>query len=537
MVEKLMKSLRSPTRLPKAAIRVAAILAGFLLILFIASFFIDGPLRRTIEEGVNRALDGYTVELAEADFHPIGFSVTLRDLSIVQDAHPEPPVAVFPEIDVSVHWRELLSGRLVGEWQLEQPQLYINLLQLREENKDEVPVEKRGWLEAIQAVYPLKINLFQIIDGTFIYIDEDPERPLELRHIQFEADNIRNIHSSEGTYPSSFHLTTDIFGKGRAEIEGRADFLADPHPGVNARFSIEKVPLENFKPVTSRANLIVAGGVLTGSGSIEYAPSVKSTHIEKLEIDGIRIDYVHSAATARQEEKRIDKAKEVAGESIDKPGVLLLIEHLRLTGEAGMLNQASNPNYRVFLSDASLELTNLSNQFREGPANARLTGKFMGSGETTASATFRPEKGGADFDLDLKIENTRLPEMNNLLRAYGNFDVVAGTFSVYAEIAVQGKRIEGYIKPLFEGVNVYSPAQEKGEGLFQKIYERLVGGISVLLKNVPREEVATRIDISGTVDDPDISSWEIIRLLIRNAFFEAIFPGFEFEAKKSVKKG
>jgi hypothetical protein len=41
--------------------------------------------------------------------------------------------------------------------------------------------------------------------------------------------------------------------------------------------------------------------------------------------------------------------------------------------------------------------------------------------------------------------------------------------------------------------------------------------------------VATRIDISGPLDDPEANTLEVIFLLIRNGFFNAILPGFERE--------
>ena len=58
----------------------------------------------------------------------------------------------------------------------------------------------------------------------------------------------------------------------------------------------------------------------------------------------------------------------------------------------------------------------------------------MGSGSTQVQATFRPESKGPDLDLVLSIENTDMRKMNDLLRAYGNFDVVAGNFSMYSKI-------------------------------------------------------------------------------------------------------
>ncbi len=197
-----------------------------------------------------------------------------------------------------------------------------------------------------------------------------------------------------------------------------------------------------------------------------------------------------------------------------------------------MVNTASKPNYRVFLSDINLTLKNLSNHFRKGPASVRLTGEFMGSGKTLATADFRPVKSGADFDLNIKIEKTRLKAMNDLLRAYGNVDVAAGTFSVYSQVSVRGKKIKGYIKPLFKNLDVLSP-KDRNKPIFQQIYEGVVGAISYVLENKPHKQVATQVNLSGTVKNPQTSTWQIIVNLIQNGFFKAILPGFERELKKS----
>jgi len=119
--------------------------------------------------------------------------------------------------------------------------------------------------------------------------------------------------------------------------------------------------------------------------------------------------------------------------------------------------------------------------------------------------------------------------LNNLLRAYGNFDVTEGLFSVYPELSVKNGEVQGYIKPLFKDMNVYDARQDKEKSAFHKLYEGLVGGIAKLLQNKPREEVATKVEISGTVENPKTSTWQTVTNLIQNAFFKAILPGFERE--------
>jgi len=129
--------------------------------------------------------------------------------------------------------------------------------------------------------------------------------------------------------------------------------------------------------------------------------------------------------------------------------------------------------------------------------------------------------------MKVAIEDTPLVTMNDLLRSYGKFDVTAGIFSFYSELGVHNNHIEGYVKPLFRDMQVYDKRQDADKSLFRKVYEKLVGGVSKLLENPPRNEVATKADISGPVQNPNSSTWQVIGRLVQNAFFRAILPGFD----------
>ena len=156
----------------------------------------------------------------------------------------------------------------------------------------------------------------------------------------------------------------------------------------------------------------------------------------------------------------------------------------------------------------------------------------MGSGPSQLEVAFRPENKGPDFNLSLGVENTDMRRMNDLFRAYGKFDVVAGVFSFFSEITVRQGKIDGYVKPLFQDMDVYDERQDGEKSVFRKLYEGLVGGISSLLKNRPREEVATQTSLSGDIESPQISTEETVLRLIQNAFFKTILPGFEKEVSQ-----
>ena len=512
------------------------ILLLLLIVIFAALFFIDEPLRRRMQADMNRSLKGYRVELPELDLNPVGFSVILRGLTVIQEAHPDPPVARFDRLRASVHWRALLKRRLVADFRLDNPDIHVNLIQLQKEASEKVPVEDRGWQGAVRAIYPLKVNLLTVRGGRFTYIDKDSKRPMQLSDIRLDARNIRNVFSPEQVYPSPFHFTARVFDRGKAVIGGKADFLAEPHPAVEAELEVEEVDLGYFEPVLAKAHLHVTGGVFGARGRMEYTPEIKTAHLKTVSAKNVKMDYIHSARTAAAEKRKVEKTRRSAKEAVDKPGLFLRIDDLLLTGEVGFVNRAQNPDYRLFLSRADLRLANLSNRFLQGPAEARLKGFFMGSGRTDIIGRFRPEKDGPDFDLFLRIVGTEMTAMNNLLRAHGKVDVTEGRFSLFTEIHVQDGRIEGYVKPFFKDLDVYDPAQDEEKSLFRKLREGLLEGISKLLKNEATDRVATRADISGKVDDPETSTWQIIGNMIENAFFKIIMPGFDEQSTTAQEK-
>ncbi len=70
-----------------------------MVIVGIAAFFIDEQLRRTMERQLNNRLAGYSVRIGQLDFHPIGFSLDLKQVTATQDANPS---AILPGFDHQV---------------------------------------------------------------------------------------------------------------------------------------------------------------------------------------------------------------------------------------------------------------------------------------------------------------------------------------------------------------------------------------------------------------------------------------------------
>jgi hypothetical protein len=507
------------------------VLGGVVLLialLVVASFFVDEPLRRYVEHQMNRHLKGYTAHIDRLSFHPIGASLTLSNLVMLQDAHPDPPVLLIERLDASVQWKALIFGRLVANFRIERPKLYADASHVEHEAKDPTPLQDHGWQEAFEAIYPLKINEVRLVDGQVTYVDDTRFEPLRLTRIDFTAGNIRNVHSKDRVYPSTLHADAVVFDKGKLLVDGNADFLAEPHLGVKGVVELTDVPLDPFKPVTNRVNVTVQGGTLSARGQVEYAPTIKLVDLERATIDGVRVEYVHTPSQAGVAKKTAVTTEHATREAARREDMVLRVEDFRVTGSTfALVNKTVTPPVRMFLADTEVHVRNVSNRLEEGVGRIDVRGKFMGSGPTKVVANLRPEKSGPDFDVEIAIENTDMTRMNDLLRAYGKFDVVQGNFSFYSEIRVKNGQVAGYVKPLFSDVKAYDPAQDRDKGFVRRLYERVIGGLSKVLKNVPRKEVATKVDISGPLGAPQTGTFQAIARLIENAFFRAILPGFD----------
>ncbi|HSD09384.1 MAG TPA: DUF748 domain-containing protein, partial [Candidatus Binatia bacterium] len=452
-----------------------ALVLLFAMLALLAAPFIDEPLRQYMERQMNANLKGYTVRIAKLDFHPLGFAIDLDDWTVAQQAHPNPPVAEFERLTASVHWRALIFGRLVATFHLERPRIHVNRQHFLAEAGDEVAVEDRGWQQALEAIYPLRINEFTVSDGELTYIDDDPKQPLTLKKVDFVASNIRSIRSRERTYPSDLRFTATVFDSGKLSLDGNADFLAEPHLGLKADFGLEGMKLDYFAPVVQRYNVTITEGTLSVEGNLEYSPKVKVGALHDVMLENVAVQYANRPQRDAAVKEVAEKTQEAAKEVSNDLGILLKIDRLRIqNGDFAFVNEGQEPAYKLTLADTEITLSNLSNQRKRGTATASLKGKFMGSGDTDAKATFRPEAQGPDFDLDLQIRETDLKSLNDLFRAYGNFDVVGGKFALTLELRVRNQRIDGYIKPFFRDMDVYDRRQDAEKNMFRQAYEGLV---------------------------------------------------------------
>jgi len=358
---------------------IACVLIG----IFIVSFFLDGIIRPRIEAKMNASLKDYHAILPHAHLQLLGFTLTLRDLTVVQLAQPRPPVAAFPIMRFQIHWKALLFGRVVASVLLWHPRFHINQAQFATERKDPTPLRQKGWQDALQNAYPFKINRLVIDDGEVVYVEARERNPLHLARLNFVSDNIRSIQEPNHPYPSWFRASMVIFDRGKMSLEGRANFLMKPFPGMETQYTVTDVPMDAVTTASHHVNIAISGGTFASDGLIEYSPKVTNIDVHNVTFDAINVVYTHRLETQNAEAKRIGAAGKVVQKETNRRAVNIKVDALDIKhSRVAFDDQISKPPFNLFIADAGLKLRHLVNHGAQGPARLTLNGKFMGSGAT-----------------------------------------------------------------------------------------------------------------------------------------------------------
>jgi hypothetical protein len=193
-----------------------------------------------------------------------------------------------------------------------------------------------------------------------------------------------------------------------------------------------------------------------------------------------------------------------------------------------------DPPVDVALHGLRLQAENWSN-VRDGdsarPAHAQASGRLL-RGAAEAALEADPLAARPDFALELKIENADLTQLNDFLRAYAGLDVQRGRLELYAEADAMNGGFVGYMKPLVYDLDVLDLESEADDqGLLASAWEALAGLFSEGVENQPRDQLATRIPISGRFDDPEADLGAALVGVFHNGFVEALRPRLDGAAR------
>jgi hypothetical protein len=192
----------------------------------------------------------------------------------------------------------------------------------------------------------------------------------------------------------------------------------------------------------------------------------------------------------------------------------------------------------IYLSHLDAKVDNLTNILDETTplvTTVDATAMAMDQAKFEYRMKLDPFSYRPTFHLATRLLGLDVTRINNLAIAYGAFDFEAGFFDLVLEVDAKEGRLDGYVKPLFRHLKVFSLKKDiKQDNVLQFFWEALVGVGTTILKNQSRDQFGTLIPFSGDVDTATTTDiLATIGNVLRNAFVRAYLPRLQNEVREA----
>lgn len=197
-------------------------------------------------------------------------------------------------------------------------------------------------------------------------------------------------------------------------------------------------------------------------------------------------------------------------------------------GEVHYIDNGATPAIDISakqLIAQAVNLRNVEDKDDKLPSSIYLWANTSGNGRVTSRMKINVLKKTPDFDFNLQLEHMDLTYLKDFTDAYAKFTFKKGQLYVSTELAMADGNYNGYIKPVLENIKIIDltpdTEKEKKRGFFRKVWELIVGATVSVVKNHPKDRLATKIPLKGNVNGSESFTWTAIVNVLRNGFVKA----------------
>lgn len=253
--------------------RGSVIFLGLTLgLLFVARltlpFWLKGYVNRTLDSipGYSGFVEDIEVSLWRGAYVIHGMKLRKREGAV------HLPFFSSRKADLSVEWKSLFNGALVGEIEFYQPEL--NFIKAANSDATQKP-EGRSWKKAVKDLFPLRFNRFALLDGSIHYRDFESSPPVDvsLDNIFAEATNLTNSEKISKT------LVATLRGNARAEKHAPVNFFLEMDP-------YKDEPTFNMDASLENLDLVHLNDLLNAYGNFDAEKGTFSFYTEIASQDG-----------------------------------------------------------------------------------------------------------------------------------------------------------------------------------------------------------------------------------------------------------
>ncbi|KDC49922.1 DUF748 domain-containing protein [Pseudoalteromonas fuliginea] len=208
--------------------------------------------------------------------------------------------------------------------------------------------------------------------------------------------------------------------------------------------------------------------------------------------------------------------------------VLFSIDTLTIEqGKLSLVNATSQGEKPTFISNINARIeniTNAQNLSKTLVTTLNVEGALMGEAALRFNGKLDPFSKHANFDFNAEVQRFSVKNLDTVFKVYTPFDIEAGGIDGAMELVAKDNNLNGYVKAGVQNLRVFSwreDIEKDDDGIFTAIFEGSVDLLGSILENDESKLVAARIPIEGQLDNTDVSTFQAVISVLKNAFFDA----------------
>ncbi|MGI8437112.1 MAG: DUF748 domain-containing protein [Chthoniobacterales bacterium] len=201
-------------------------------------------------------------------------------------------------------------------------------------------------------------------------------------------------------------------------------------------------------------------------------------------------------------------------------------------GEVHYCDFSRNPKVDVVIDRVDVVASNLTNSLKLSKtlhADLEIKGRPLREGSLAANINLDPYAAKPTFIMKTEVNGLPLTKLNDFAKAYASITFEGGTLRVATELESDEGKFRGYVEPVFDHMSIFDPGHDSDNPL-DFIWQGIVGGLTRIIRNHPKDRFGTRVPVSGSFDNPSPAVLDTVFNVFRNAFIKA------FEGKLGNEK-
>ena len=218
-------------------------IAAVVIILILLRIALPYAVRHYVNRTLNRT-QGYTGSIGDVNMRLWRGGYRIQQIKIQRKTGAvTTPLFSAPRVDLSIDWRELFHGSVVGEVVMLQPHVNFASSTNAQDNAQENG-KNEPWDKVLQSLFPFNLNRVEIDDGEIHFQNPGSKPPVDiyLSRLNATATNLTNSRKLRGNLPAGLNATGSTIGGGLLTLQLQMNLLT-PTPTYQIDCGLTNVDL------------------------------------------------------------------------------------------------------------------------------------------------------------------------------------------------------------------------------------------------------------------------------------------------------